>query len=99
MNQRPMKPARSPLLLGGAAVALTVLCCAGPALIAGGALAAVCGLFENPWGIGAAVVLLVAAVVAVARRRTRGDTCCPAASDLPAAHTLGDLTKGPNGNA
>lgn len=75
-------------------VLVTALCCAAPVLIAGGALAAVCGLLENPWVIGAAVALLLAAVVAFARRGQRGDHCCPADSHSPATHTLDDLTKG-----
>lgn len=91
MNQRPR---RNPVLLGAAAVLVTALCCAAPVLIAGGALAAVCGLLENPWVIGAAVALLLAAVVAFARRGQRGDHCCPADSHSPATHTLDDLTKG-----
>ena len=82
------------VLLGAAAVLVTALCCAAPVLIAGGALAAVCGLLENPWVIGAAVALLLAAVVAFARRGQRGDHCCPADSHSPATHTLDDLTKG-----
>ena len=89
MNQRPR---RNPVLLGAAAVLVTALCCAAPVLIAGGALAAVCGLLENPWVIGAAVALLLAAVVAFARRGQRGDHCCPADSHSPATHTLDDLT-------
>lgn len=97
MNQRPQKPVRSPLLLGAAAVLVTALCCAGPALIAGGALAAVCGLLENPWVIRAAVAVLVAAVAVVfARRAKHDDHCCPQESDPPAAHPLDDLTKGTN---
>ena len=91
MNQRPR---RNPVLLGAAAVLVTALCCAAPVLIAGGALAAVCGLLENPWVIGAAVALLLVAVVAFARRGQRGDHCCPADSHSPATHTLDDLTKG-----
>ncbi|KKC05008.1 hypothetical protein [Mycobacterium nebraskense] len=98
MNQRRQRPARSPTLLGAAAVLLMALCCAGPVLIAAGALAGVGGLLGNPWVIGAGVALLVTAVAAFARRGKHGDSCCSAASDPPAAHKLGDLTKGRNDN-
>ncbi|VEG41035.1 Uncharacterised protein [Mycolicibacterium flavescens] len=87
MNQRPR---RNPVLLGAAAVLVTALCCAAPVLIAGGALAAVCGLLENPWVIGqpsrccwrlwspspAAVNAAITAVppTAIHPRRTRSTT-------------------------
>lgn len=61
----------------GAAV-LMIVCCAGPVLIAAGALAGVGGFLGNPWVIGAAVVVGVVAVAAVVRRRRSGrDACCP----------------------
>ncbi|OEV03124.1 hypothetical protein [Streptomyces oceani] len=63
----------------GAAV-LMIVCCAGPALIAAGALAGIGAFLGNPWVIAAAVVLLVATVTAVVRRRRSGrDACCPPA--------------------
>ncbi|WP_082981626.1 hypothetical protein [Mycolicibacterium mucogenicum] len=97
MNQR-QQGSKSPILLGAAAVVLTALCCAGPVLIAGGALAGVGGLLDNPWVIGAGVALLVTAVVALSSRGKQGDSCCPPDSDPPAAHTLDDLRKGRNDN-
>ncbi|GAA3137029.1 hypothetical protein GCM10010530_66550 [Kribbella aluminosa] len=57
---------------------LMIVCCAGPVLIAAGALAGVGGLLGNPWVIAAAGFLVVAAVTAVVRRRRAGrDECCP----------------------
>ena len=57
--------------LGAAAVfGLAVLCCAGPALLAAGALGALGGWLADPWLIGAAVVLIAAAVAWALRRRT-----------------------------
>lgn len=61
----------------GAALVL-IICCAGPALIAAGALGAIGGFLGNPWMIAAAVLVLVTAVTAVVRRRRLGrDACCP----------------------
>ncbi|WP_406690319.1 hypothetical protein REH65_31105 [Saccharopolyspora sp. ID03-671] len=65
---------------------LAVLCCAGPALIAAGALGALGAWLANPWVLAAAVLLLVG-LGAWALRRNRGTTradCCPPAS--PANH-------------
>ncbi|MGW5214804.1 mercury transporter [Streptomyces sp. NPDC004051] len=64
----------------GAAV-LMVICCAGPALVAAGALAGIGGLLGNPWVIATAVVVLAAAAAApaatvVRRRRSGRDACC-----------------------
>ncbi|WP_006243701.1 hypothetical protein [Mycolicibacterium tusciae] len=59
--------------------ALLVLCCAGPVLIAGGALGVLGGALGNPWLIGAAAVVVLAAVGYTLHRRGRGETagCCP----------------------
>ncbi|MES4829864.1 hypothetical protein ABVB25_22290 [Streptomyces anthocyanicus] len=63
---------------GIGAALLMIVCCAGPALIAAGALAGIGGFLGNPWVITAAVLLLVAAVTAVVLRRRAGrDACCP----------------------
>ncbi len=52
-----------------------VLCCAGPGLVAAGALGVIGSWLADPWLSGAAVVL-VAALVWVLRRRTpSGDGC------------------------
>lgn len=63
------------------AVALAVLCCAGPVLIAAGALGALGAFLRSPLVLAAAGIVFVAAVVwvLVRRRGTRssGDVCCP----------------------
>ena len=63
---------------------LAVLCCAGPALVAGGGLSAIGAGVRSPWLIAAGAVLVVAAVgytLARHRRRSVGgagsDECCP----------------------
>ena len=72
-------------VLGVAALLmLPVLCCAGPALLAGGALGTVGAFLANPWLIGAGVtVLLVGLGWALSRRASRSrddrdqiDLCC-----------------------
>jgi Na+-translocating ferredoxin:NAD+ oxidoreductase RnfD subunit len=70
------------VLAGIGAALLLIVCCAGPVLIATGALAGIGAWLANPWMIAAAVLLLAAAVTTVARRRSRRDTCCP-----PSTHT------------
>ncbi|MFD4190513.1 hypothetical protein [Amycolatopsis thermoflava] len=72
---------------GGLAAAglglLMVLCCAGPALIAGGALGALGGAVRNPWLIAAGVLMVLAAVGYALLRRARRrsgqnvEDCCP----------------------
>ncbi|GAB3701430.1 hypothetical protein [Nocardiopsis sp. NPDC006832] len=62
----------------GAAV-LMIVCCAGPALVAAGALTGIGGFLGNPWVIATAtvVVLVVVAVTTLARcRRSGRDACC-----------------------
>jgi hypothetical protein len=67
------------------AVLLAIICCAGPALLASGALGAIGGFLGNPWVITAAALLLAAAATAVIRRRRSGrDACCPPAAQNPA---------------
>lgn len=61
---------------GLVAVGAMTLCCAGPALLAGGALGAVGGFLSSPLVVIAGGALALAAVVA--RRAARGDgACCP----------------------
>jgi hypothetical protein len=76
-DQEPSHAGMAAVGIGGAAV-LMIVCCAGPALIAAGALAGIGGFLGNPWVIAAAAVVLVAAVTAVIRRRRPSrDACCP----------------------
>jgi mercuric ion transport protein len=66
-----------------AAAALMVLCCAGPVLIASGAVAGIGTALRNPWLIGISTPVVLAAMVytvaKVARRHRpdQNDTCCP----------------------
>lgn len=65
------------VLFGVGAAVLAVVCCAGPALLAAGAVAAVGAWLASPWVIGAAVALLAGAVLWTVRRRVSA----PAGSD------------------
>ncbi|WP_434612680.1 hypothetical protein [Arthrobacter sp. A5] len=77
MSDRPSAPSGGPggIPVAVGAVALAVICCAGPVLIAGGGLAVAGGVLGNPvvLAIGA---LIVAGAVAfnVSRRRARART-------------------------
>lgn len=46
-----------------------IICCAGPALIAAGTLAAIGAIIGNPWAIGAAGMLVLTAVALTTKRR------------------------------
>lgn len=71
---------------GIAAAFLVIVCCAGPALIAAGALGAIGGFLGNPWVIAAVLLVLAAAVTAAVRRRRAGrDACCPPAGSTRSA--------------
>ncbi|WP_254792916.1 mercury transporter [Streptomyces sp. CC77] len=83
--------------LGGMAAAVgaglvMVVCCAGPLLMAGGALGAVGVALANPWliTIGAVVLLAVTGYALRCRaRRRRGagpEDCCPAVPAEPQPH-------------
>lgn len=74
--------------LGNAAIGgLAALCCAGPALLAAGALGVLGSWLLNPWLIGAAVLLALGAVGLRLRHRAStssgadGELCCPPAPD------------------
>lgn len=65
-----------------AALVLMVLCCAGPALVAAGALGAFGAWLGNSWVIGGAILTVLLLVSAVWQRRQRGrrnmaGPCCP----------------------
>jgi hypothetical protein len=63
--------------LGVGAVLAMVLCCAGPALVAAGAVGAVGAFLSNPVVLALAFALLVGAVIAgTTRSRGREDACC-----------------------
>ncbi len=55
---------------------LMIVCCAGPVLIAAGALAGLGGFLGNPWVIAAAIVVLAAVASAVTRRHRLGRAAC-----------------------
>lgn len=87
---RPDGSGPSGVLLGSGAALFMVVCCAGPALIAAGALGALGGWLRSPWLIGAALTLLAAAVLWTMARRRKGsdstDCCSPPQArrtDLP----------------
>jgi hypothetical protein len=63
--------------LGFGAVALMVLCCAGPALLAAGALGSLGAFLGKPLVILAGSVVAAAAVIGVGRRQCTGAACCP----------------------
>lgn len=74
-NQPESRPDRTAWLAAGG-VLLAVLCCAGPALIAGGILASIAGFLTGGYVIGLGVLLAcIGLVIAVNRRR---GTCPPA---------------------
>ncbi|GEM_PF-1514642 len=85
MVDEKKSPERGMTLAALGAGLLIVVCCAGPALIVGGALGALGGVLRNPWLIASGVVGLLAAVGYTARRHVdhshRGtDNCCPPVS-------------------
>jgi hypothetical protein len=81
MTQEPTKqgsPRTTVMTVG--AVAAMVLCCVGPILLAGGALAAVGGFLSSPLVVLSGLGLVGAGVVMFLRRRTGSTTdpsCCP----------------------
>lgn len=70
-------PKGGSLRWGAGAAVLMVICCAGPVLIAAGALTGIGGLLRNPWVIGAGLVLVLGAVlIAIQRHRKRDRNNC-----------------------
>ncbi|MCP3818842.1 mercury transporter [Streptomyces sp. A3M-1-3] len=63
-------------------VLLPIICCAGPVLLAGGALAGLGGVLGSPWLLVPAAVLPAGALAWWLRRRSSagGDSCCPPAT-------------------
>ena len=61
--------------LGATAVLAMVLCCAGPALVAGGLVASLGAVVRNPVVITLGLAIIAGAVVFAIRRRRRA--CCP----------------------
>jgi mercuric ion transport protein len=97
--RRDQEPSGARMATAGiGAVLLAIICCAGPALLASGALGAIGGFLGSPWVITAAALLLVAAVTAVIRRRRFGrDACCPPAAQDPADRDRSHVPAGQEG--
>jgi hypothetical protein len=86
--------------LGVGAIAAMVLCCVGPILLAGGALAAAGGFLSSPLVVMSGLGLVGAALAVFLRRHTRStdQTCCPPGLDqdggrFDAAPTPSDTTE------
>jgi hypothetical protein len=88
-QEAPDAPLRSAAGMVGLGV-LMLLCCAGPALVAAGALGALAAWLRNPVLLGAAAGAAAVALAWVAARRWRpaGDSCC--APDSGSDHPGGD---------
>lgn len=82
-----------------AVVALPVLCCAGPALLAAGALGVLGSWLLNPWLIGAAILLALGVVGWRLRHHaTAGDElCCPHTPTTPTPGQPPRTHTGPQG--
>ncbi|MGA5442337.1 mercury transporter [Streptomyces griseoincarnatus] len=71
---------------------LMVVCCAGPLLVAGGALGAVGGALASPWLITVGAVVVLAGIgygLRCRARRRRGagpEDCCPTVPAEPQPH-------------
>ena len=81
MNQRPEPSSDRTARLAVGGVALAVICCAGPALIAGGALAAVGGFLSSGSAIALGVFLVIFGLLVARSRRSR--SCPPSDSRAP----------------
>lgn len=73
-GRRERSSVRGPLALLGAGL-VTVLCCAGPLLLTGGASGAVGGALHNPWLITVGAVMALIAVAYALRCRARRRRC------------------------
>jgi mercuric ion transport protein len=82
----PDGPSGAGLTAAGIGAALLVIvCCAGPVVLAAGALATIGAWLANPWVIAAGAALLIAALALVVRRRGEGKNAChpPAFEEEP----------------
>ncbi|WP_262407027.1 hypothetical protein [Tsukamurella columbiensis] len=79
------------LAVAGAALAM-IVCCAGPALIAGGVLTGLGGALTSPWLLGAGLLVTAAALGYTLRRRAAGKAarCCPPSPAQRPTTTAGD---------
>ncbi|GAA1519515.1 hypothetical protein ACIRN4_08390 [Pimelobacter simplex] len=77
----------SGVLLGSGAALFMVVCCAGPALIAAGALGVIGGWLGSPWLIGAALTVLAAAVLWTMTRRRNGSDAADCCNPPQLSHT------------
>jgi hypothetical protein len=84
MTTEPTKQgSRGTAVMTVGAVAAMVLCCVGPLLLAGGALAAVSGFLSSPLVVVSGLGLVGVALVLFLRRRTGSSdqSCCPPGLD------------------
>lgn len=81
MKDSTNRKSDTPLWIG--VVVAGVLCCAGPVLLAAGALGAVGALLRNPLVIAAGAALVLVAVLGGRQRRSAGGPCCPPGSQTP----------------
>ena len=71
MNDQPKRRADRTAWLAVGGVLFAVVCCAGPALIAGGVLASVAGFLTGGYVIGLGVLIAaIGLVIAINRRKT-----------------------------
>ena len=85
-------------LAAGAAVLLAVTCCAGPVLVAAGALGVAGGLLRSPAVLAIAALALVGAVLYVLHRRRSGRAAASQAaicSVAPTGEVDSKITKSP----
>ena len=94
MNQPQPKSSFSGAGLGVTAVLAMVLCCAAPALVAGGLLGSLGAVIRSPVVIALGVFVVGGTVVFAVGRRRRKSACCPPQDGPgPAPAPLGDDVK------